>query len=261
MYGKSAALAAALVSLSLLLGSLAPAAVAAKRAPRPPKPPVVTTPLEGLDVSQYQGTIDWTQVFAAGKRFALIRASAGNLTDDPTYAANRAGAKAAGLKVAAYHFGNPCNSSLFPPPCNIIGDALDEADHFLRRATPASGELLPILDIELSNGLSTTDLQTWVGTWLEEVRSKLGVRAMIYASPNFWTTYMGDTTAFVDAGYTLLWIAHWGVATPRIPAANWGGKGWTFWQYTNLGSVPGISGRVDLDRYKGSTFDRAVFIP
>jgi GH25 family lysozyme M1 (1,4-beta-N-acetylmuramidase) len=273
MSGKSAALAAALVSLSLLLGSLAPAAAAAKGAPKPPKPPVVKVPLEGLDVSVYQGTIDWTQVFAAGKRFALIRASAGNLTDDTKYATNRAGAKTAGLKVAAYHYANPC----FRDGCDktvrtlgdILGDALSEADHFLARATPASGDLLPILDLEAYGqsawyggaALTTDELQAWVGTWLEEVRSRLGVQAMIYTSPNFWTTHMGDTTAFVDAGYTLLWIAHWGVAAPRIPAANWGGKGWTFWQYTSCGSVPGISGCVDLDRYKGPTFDRAVFIP
>jgi GH25 family lysozyme M1 (1,4-beta-N-acetylmuramidase) len=247
--------------MAMLVGSLAPAAVAAKAPHKAPKPPVVQVPLEGLDVSQWQGTIDWTQVAAAGKRFALIRASAGNLTDDPKYAANRAGAKAAGLKVAAYHFGNPCNSPLFPPPCNIIGDALDEAHHFLRMATPVSGELLPILDIEVSNGLTTAELQTWVSTWLEEVRAVSGLKAMIYASPNFWTTSMGDTTAFVAAGYNFLWIAHWGVTTPRVPAANWGGKGWTFWQYTSCGSVPGISGCVDLDRYKGPTLDRALFIP
>jgi GH25 family lysozyme M1 (1,4-beta-N-acetylmuramidase) len=273
MYGKSAALAAALVSLSLLLGSLAPAAAAAKGAPKPPKPPVVKVPLEGLDVSQWQGPIDWAQVAAAGKRFALIRASAGNLTDDTTYATNRAGAKAAGLKVAAYHYANPC----FRDGCDktvrtlddILGDALSEADHFLARATPASGDLLPILDLEAYGqsawyggaALTTDELQAWVSTWLEEVRSTSGVQAMIYVSPNFWTIHMADSTAFAQAGYKFLWIAHWGVAAPRIPAANWDGNGWTFWQYTNFGSVPGVSGRVDLDRYKGSTFDRALFIP
>ncbi len=63
---------------------------------------------------------------------------------------------------------------------------------------------------------------------------------------------MGDTTMFADQGYSVLWIAHWGTSSPTLPAANWGGHGWTFWQYTSTGSVAGISGNVDLDRYNGS---------
>jgi hypothetical protein len=85
-----------------------------------------------------------------------------------------------------------------------------------------------------------------------EVTAKIGIRPMIYTSPNFWAKYMGDTTALADAGYKTLWIAHWGVSTPTVAAKNWGGHGWTFWQYTSSGTVPGISGRVDLDRYNGT---------
>ena len=75
---------------------------------------------------------------------------------------------------------------------------------------------------------------------------------MIYTSPSFWKKYMGDSRALADAGYRTLWIAHWGVTAPTIPASNWGGRGWTFWQYSNCGTVPGIAGCVDLDRYHGS---------
>jgi len=246
---NSAAFSTALLTLVLIVGSLAPAAAAAKPAAKPPKPPAT---IEGLDVSMWQGAIDWTRVAAAGKRFAFIRASAGSLTADTTYVANRAGAKAAGLKVAAYHFANPDAKP---------GDALAEADHFLALATPTHGELLPVLDLEVTNGLSVADMQAWAMTWLEEVRARLGVRAMIYTSPSFWQTSLGDSSAFSQAGYTVLWIAHWGVSQPRVPASNWGGRGWTFWQTTNLGTVPGVSGPVDLDRYKSATFDPALFIP
>jgi GH25 family lysozyme M1 (1,4-beta-N-acetylmuramidase) len=66
---------------------------------------------------------------------------------------------------------------------------------------------------------------------------------------------MGNTQSFALGGYKTLWIAHWTSASaPSLPAANWGGNGWTFWQYTSDGSVPGISGRVDLDRYRIADF-------
>src|SRR5450756_493362 len=83
---------------------------------------------------------------------------------------------------------------------------------------------------------------------------------MIYTNPSFWQTYMGDTTMFADQGYTLLWIAHWFVSSPTAPANNWGGHGWTFWQYDDCGTVAGISsGCVDLDRYNGTDFTPVTF--
>ena len=65
---------------------------------------------------------------------------------------------------------------------------------------------------------------------------------------------MADTTAIADAGYTVLWVAHWGVAAPTLPANDWQGNGWTIWQYSNCGNVPGISGCVDLDWFDGLDF-------
>ena len=82
----------------------------------------------------------------------------------------------------------------------------------------------------------------------------------IYTSPYFWKTYMGNSRAYADAGYKTLWIAHWKTQTPTVPAENWGGKGWTFWQWTNCWKVSGISGCVDGDRYNGTDFTR-VKIP
>lgn len=218
-----------------------------------PSPTPTPTRLEGLDVSEWQGTISWSQVAASGKSFAMIRASAGSLTRDATYAVNRPAAKAAGLKIAAYHFANPDSAA---------NDALNEANWFLQNATPASGEMIPALDVEVTNGLSVSEMQAWVGTWLRRVEAVTGVRPMIYTSPNFWATSMGDTRQFSDGGYTVLWVAHWtSAAQPTVPAQNWGGRGWTFWQYTSSGTAPGISGNVDLDRYNGSTLASSLFIP
>ncbi len=95
-------------------------------------------------------------------------------------------------------------------------------------------------------------LQAWVAAFLGEVTAKTGSKPMIYTSPAFWSKYMGDSRALADAGYKTLWIAHWGVTAPTVPAQNWGGHGWTFWQYTSSGAVSGITGRVDLDRFNGA---------
>ena len=198
--------------------------------------------LEGVDVSTYQGTVDWPSVYSAGRRFAIMRATLGQTYLDPTYATNHAGARAAGLAVAAYHYAKPSSDP---------NDAILEADWFMENAALVPGDLVPALDIEETGGLSVTDLQAWIGAWLGEVYARLGVRAMIYTSPNFWKNALGDTTMFADQGYTTLWVAHWGVSSPSVPANNWGGHGWTFWQYTSSGSVAGISGDADLDRYNG----------
>jgi GH25 family lysozyme M1 (1,4-beta-N-acetylmuramidase) len=199
--------------------------------------------LEGIDVSHWQGSIDWPRVAAAGKAFTIIKASESTDYVDPLYASNRAAAQAAGLWTGAYHFARPDATS---------GDAMREADHFVATVRLGRGDLIPALDLEQSGGLSVAALQTWVTAWLGEVTTRQGVRPMIYTSPAFWTKYMGDSSALADAGYKTLWIAHWGVAAPTVPANNWGGRGWTFWQYSNCGTVPGISGCVDLDRYHGT---------
>ena len=178
----------------------------------------------------------------AGKRFAFLKASDSTDYRDPTYATNRARANAVGVLVGAYHFARPDATP---------GDAVAEADLFVDAAAPAGGDLLPVLDLEVSGGLTTTPLQAWVRTFLDRVYERTGLRAAIYVSPSFWSTYMGNTATFALDGYPVLWIAHWTTASaPSMPASNWAGEGWTFWQYTSDGAVPGISGRVDLDRYR-----------
>jgi GH25 family lysozyme M1 (1,4-beta-N-acetylmuramidase) len=206
-------------------------------------PAATTVPLEGIDVSNWQGTIDWTRVAAAGKRFAIMKATEGTTFTDAYYSANHANARAAGLWTTAYHFAQPSTTA---------GDAVAEADHFVAVAKLQSGDLIPALDLEVTGSLGPAALQAWVAAWLGEVTAKLGVHPMIYTSPNFWKNAMSDTTWFALNGYRVLWVAHWGVTSPTVPAQNWAGHGWTFWQYSDSGTVPGIAGRVDLDRYNGT---------
>ena len=204
------------------------------------------TYVEGVDVSHYQGTIDWSQVASSGRQFAFAKATEGQTYNDPTFTTNRSGAKGAGLHFGAYHFARPDTSA---------NDAKLEADHFAGVAGYHSGEIAPTLDLEDSGGLSVDQLRVWVDTFLQELKVKTGVKGTIYTSPNFWKTYMGDTTYFANHGYKLLWIANWDVSQPSVPGNNWGGYGWTFWQWTDNETVPGISVPVDGDRYNKQVVD------
>jgi len=215
-----------------------------------PPPPPPSSYAEGIDVSHWQGTINWAGVAAAGKKFAIMKATESTTYADDTYAANHSNARANGIRAGAYHFAQPSTTA---------GNAVAQADWFVSHANLQAGDLNPALDLEVSNGLSTTNLQAWVKAWLDRVYADTGIRPMIYTSPSFWSTYMGGTSAFATAGYTVLWVAHWFVTSPSVPGSNWGGHGWTFWQYSDCGTVTGIGGCVDLDRYNGTDFTKVTY--
>ncbi len=246
-------LAASIVAL-LVIATIAPAAASAAPAPAvwssaPATSAATAAVVEGIDVSHWQGTIAWSSVAAAGKKFAIIKASEDMDFVDDHYLTNRSAAQAVGIWTGAYHFARP---SATP------NDAINEADHFVSTVRLGVHDLIPALDLEDAGGLGVSALQTWVTTWLNRVTTRIGIRPMIYTSPAFWAKYMGDTSALSDAGYRV-WIAHWGVSAPTVAGNSWGGRGWTFWQYTNSGSVPGITGRVDLDRYNGTDLMAAAY--
>ncbi|HUP83152.1 MAG TPA: GH25 family lysozyme [Candidatus Limnocylindria bacterium] len=214
-------------------------------------PPVdAAEDLAGIDVSHWQGQITWSDVAADGVRFAIAKATEGRVYQDEQYARNKDRAEANGIAFTAYHFANPDTTA---------NDAVLEADNFVDTAKLGPGNLRPVLDLETNGGLGARKLRRWAKAWLAEVESRVGVKPIIYTSPTFWRDKMGNSRWFADNGYAL-WIAHWHVAAPRVPAANWGGHGWTIWQYGNCGSVEGIEGCVDLDRLNGTDLD-ALRIP
>lgn len=199
--------------------------------------------IRGIDVSHWQGSPDWAAVKADGVRFAIAKATDGRNFVDNQYARNRAQADALALPFTAYHYARPDATA---------NDAVLEADHFVNTAMLKGRHLLPVLDLE-EDTLGPKKLRAWAKAWLTRVQQRLGVKAIIYTSPAFWVEKMGNTRWFADNGYRL-WIAHWYAAQPSVPAANWGGQGWTFWQHSAKGSVDGIDGDVDLDRYSGTAF-------
>ena len=250
-----------LVALGLAVFLLAAASPVEAKPPSGSKPHPTPTPsptpttsyVDGIDVSYHQGGIDWRQVAIAGKKFAFIRATAGTLTADSAYIANYWGAHDAGLAVGSYHFANPDFA---------LNDAVNEASWFLQTSVIWSGDLVPVLDLEVSNGLDPGSLTAWAQTWLGQVSAATGVRPIIYTNPNFWATSMANTDWFARNGYSVLWIANWTTASdPSVPAGNWAGAGWSFWQHTSAGTVPGITGLVDLDRFDGTSLPASLFVP
>lgn len=205
--------------------------------------------LLGIDVARYQGTIDWSKVAESGQRYVFQKATEGATITDPTYQRNRSGAGAVSLPFGAYHFAFAQGGSIQAAEA----DAIAEANYFLSVADPAPGDLVPVLDLEKNpEGMPPRRLIAWTQAWLNTVESVLGVKPLVYSNPNFWETQLNNTDTFALQGFPL-WIAHYtSAASPRVPAANWAGEGWAFWQYTSCASVPGISGCVDQNRFAGT---------
>ena len=195
-----------------------------------------TTKVYGIDVSYYQGTINWSSVRSSGKNFAIIRVSDGTGFLDPQFNTNWANAKAAGLTVGAYQFFRPTQ------------DPIAQADLMVNKLNSVgfySTDIPPVIDVEVTGGLAASTVISRVNTWLQRVQSRTGRLPVLYTSPGFWSS-LGNPT---PSPLPYLWVAHWGASCPTLPP-NWGRL--RFWQYSATGSVPGISGDVDLDLYNGS---------
>jgi GH25 family lysozyme M1 (1,4-beta-N-acetylmuramidase) len=234
-----------LVALVSMLAVSAPPILAAE-----PVDAIVGSPppIQGLDVSHHQNEINWGRVRRDGKVFAFIKVTEGNRYIDPLYAYNHRLARAAGLRVGAYHYAQPTAD---------LADAVRQADHFLAWFNLRDGDLAPVLDLEESNGLDAATLTDWALLWLARVRARTGLAPVIYASPVFWRNRLEDTTAIATAGHTL-WIADWDSDPPRTPAGDWAATGWSVWQYDECGRVPGIRGCALLD-YLVGPLERFVY--
>ena len=193
----------------------------------------------GLDLSHYNGSVNFAQLAAGGLAFAYLKASEGRFTKDPLYATNYAGFQQNQIPRGAYHF--------FYPQL----DAQAQAANFLSVVTQLNaGDLPPVLDVEVSGEQSPSAIAAAMQQWLDAVQQSLGRTPMIYTAAGFWNTALGGTTSF--ASYPL-WVAEYtGNSSPRLPT---GFSNYVFWQYSQSGSVPGIASNVDLDQFNGSLSD------
>ncbi|MCW5802751.1 MAG: hypothetical protein KIT31_10220 [Deltaproteobacteria bacterium] len=198
--------------------------------------------VKGVDVSKWQGTVSWSKVKAAGIEFAFIRLSDGMNTRDTQFNTNWANAKAAGVIRGAYQFFRPGQS------VNAQADMMIDAI-----GTYQPGDLPPVIDVEDTGGLSPAAVAGRVRQWVDRVQAALHVTPIVYTGKFFWRDQVGSPASFAS---NPLWIAQYTSLCPDIPAP-W--AKWTFWQYTEKGSVNGISGPVDTNRFNGSLSDLRAF--
>lgn len=195
-----------------------------------------TATVAGIDVSKYQGVVDWPAVQKAGVGFAFIRVSDGLDSPDEHFAANWAGAHAVGLLRGAYQYFRPSE------------DAAAQAGLFLKavmRLRP--GDLPPVLDVETLDDLPPKDVVRQIRTWLSIVAKRTGRTPILYTNGSTWTALGAP-----DMSAYLLWMARWEAQCPP-PLAGF--ARWHFWQYANDGQVDGIEGAVDLDWFNGTLAD------
>lgn len=192
--------------------------------------------INGIDVSIWQGNIDWNAVKSA-KDFAFIKATGGDggLYVDGNAYKNYYGAKAAGLPVGQYHFAG-------------AGDPVEEAHFFVAKVSPLEENDILILDWEVSHG----DPVGWCKRFCDTVFESTGVRPIVYMSQSRTTAYDWTPVA-KDCG---LWVAKYGINNGTLAGAgdinNTGAFSVCAWQYTSVGSCPGIAGNVDLNIFYGS---------
>jgi GH25 family lysozyme M1 (1,4-beta-N-acetylmuramidase) len=241
--GSLGSLVVLVIALSALLSASASSAATARA--------------KGVDVSNWNGSINWTKVAHAGYRFAFAKATEGTSYNDKTFTANRNGSEGAGLSFGAYHFARPTGKNL----AAATASAIRQANHFLAVAGPQPGELPPVLDLEATGNLPKQRLLAWTLAWVGQITARTGVEPFVYTSPLFWKGRLGDSTAAAAAG-TGLWVAHWTAKSrPQVPARNWNGDGWRFWQWTNCVSVPGIRHCADGDRMNGTRLSAVEIEP
>ena len=202
---------------------------------------VAQTP--GLDVSRWQGNVNWASAKAKGAKFAYIKATESTTYVNPYFAQQYNGANSAGLIRGAYHFALPDRSG-----------GVAQANYLVAHGGKWSKDgktLPPALDMEYNPyntaapcyGLSKASMVSWVRAFSGRVHALTGRYPTIYTSTAWWTLCTGNSTAFGSTNP--LWIPRYGSSVGTLPA-GWGFH--TIWQYSDSGTFPG-----DQDRFNGTT--------
>ena len=187
----------------------------------------------GLDVSEYQGEIDWDLVQKFEENYPLdfvfIRATAGKDRQDAQFENNWNQAKNNKMIRGAYHYYRPNENSL------------EQAQLFIETVQLQKGDLPPVLDIEkLPKEQSLKNLKIGLRRWLKAVEAHYKVKPIIYTGERYYDDFLKEE--FSDY---LFWIANYNFYREKI------GADWLFWQFTEKASVSGIKGNVDINIFNG----------
>ena len=192
--------------------------------------------VHGIDVSKHQGNIDWKRVSQMKVNgiqvsFAFIKATEGITRQDNKFEINWKQAAQNSLLRGAYHFYYPSR------------DADKQADNFIQMVKLATGDLPPVIDIELSNGKSSEKIREGLKVFIARLEKQYKVKPIIYTNINFYNTHLkGD---FKDYP---LWIAGY---FDHDRFYNEFITPWILWQHSESGKVDGIRGNVDFNVFKG----------
>src|SRR5215469_12188413 len=221
--------------------------------------------LFGIDVSSYQGSINWSTVHSQGAQYAFAKATEGNYYKDADFVNNMKNGKAAGVQMGAYHFARPdldCPSTDANYFWNFAGGYI----------VKDGKSLDPMVDFEVFNGAAcAANYTTWMNAWANDVKAKTSnfIRPVIYCSA---CSGACDLIQYNLSGGIQLsaWIADYngenlytGNPWSNCDCCNaWvtgcGTGNWTYWQVTSSGRIGGISGNVDFDAYPLSLDDLKV---
>jgi lysozyme len=196
----------------------------------------------GLDVSYYQGTVDWPAVARSGRSFSFVRVSDGARRFDPKFAQNYAAVAQAGLYRGVYQYFRASQDPIAQAQLMLdqIG-ALGERD------------LPPALDLEELDGQRASIVVARALRWLEHVTAALGRKPLIYIGAGF-AQQIADPASLAEYP---LWVANWQARCPRMPAA-WSSQSWVFWQTRVAPRATGVRTAVDLDVFNGTEAELAA---
>lgn len=202
--------------------------------------------IHGIDVSKYQGDIDWNAVRNAGVKFVWIKATEGGDYLDEKFAQNWTMAKAVGIPHGAYHFMYWCRP------------AQEQAQWFIEHVPKDPDALPPVLDVEWNPTSKTcpkrvpSDVaRAEMKIILDAMERAYGKKPVIYTSVDFYH----DVLKGEMAGYPM-----WVRSVKYYPAVKYGPRRWHFWQHTARARVPGISGNVDENAFYGSPHEWKAFL-
>ena len=195
-------------------------------------------PVHGVDLSVWNGGVDWAEAQANGVNFAFLKATEGGDRVDGAFDTNRRAAAAAGVPVGAYHFFYHCRA------------ASEQAAWFIRHVPRSAITLPPVLDMEWNFQSPTcpgkrprAEVQADARTFVSDLTRHYGKRPILYTTVDFYE----ENQLWQISG-----VEFWLRSVKEHPSDRYPGQHWTFWQYSGTGLVPGINGRVDLNTFAGS---------
>ncbi|HEY0123760.1 MAG TPA: GH25 family lysozyme [Rhizobium sp.] len=193
--------------------------------------------VHGVDVSRWQGEVDWETLRMQGANFVYLKATDGGDHLDPMFKKNWRRAKEAGLKRGAYHFFYWCRT------------AGEQADWFIRNVPKEAGALPPVIDVEWNGEsscrqrVSRERVLEKMQVFMDKLERHYGQRPVIYTAPDFYRDNLRG--AFLDYPF-------WLRAVAEHPSKVYPGRKWLFWQYSGSGLSQGVEGRIDLNAFHGS---------